>query len=74
MLAVALEIPRVFRTKLILFSMLFSYTLLVFFHSFFFIHQIFVIRPCFYLIRCAYNKFPDVFRIGTFIDSTHMKL
>ena len=24
--------------------------------------------------RGAYNKFPDIFRMGTFIDSTHMKL
>ena len=27
-----------------------------------------------YYARDAYNKFPDFFRIGTFIDSTHMKL
>ena len=25
-------------------------------------------------IRGAYDKFPDFFRIGTFIDSTHIKL
>ena len=25
-------------------------------------------------LRGAYNKFPDFFRMGTFIDSTHMKL
>ena len=25
-------------------------------------------------IRGAYDKFSDFFRIGTFIDSTHMKL
>ena len=25
-------------------------------------------------IRGSLNKFPDFFRIGTFIDSTHMKL
>ena len=25
-------------------------------------------------IRSAYDKFPDFFRVGTFIDSTHMKL
>ena len=25
-------------------------------------------------LRGAYDKFPDIFRIGTFIDSTHMKL
>ena len=25
-------------------------------------------------IRGAYDKFPDFFNIGTFIDSTHMKL
>ena len=25
-------------------------------------------------IRGAYNKFPDFFRLGTVIDSTHMKL
>ena len=25
-------------------------------------------------IRGAYNKFPDFFRMGTFIDSIHMKL
>ena len=25
-------------------------------------------------VRGAYDKFPDVFRMGTFIDSTHMKL
>ena len=25
-------------------------------------------------IRGAYDKFPDIFRMGTFIDSTHIKL
>ena len=25
-------------------------------------------------IRGAYDKFPDFFHMGTFIDSTHMKL
>ena len=25
-------------------------------------------------IRVSLNKFPDFFRMGTFIDSTHMKL
>ena len=25
-------------------------------------------------LRGAYDKFPDFFRMGTFIDSTHMKL
>ena len=25
-------------------------------------------------IRGSFNKFPDFFRMGTFIDSTHMKL
>ena len=25
-------------------------------------------------IRGAYDKFPDLFCMGTFIDSTHMKL
>ena len=25
-------------------------------------------------VRGAYDKFPDFFRIGTFIDNTHMKL
>ena len=25
-------------------------------------------------VRGAYDKFPDFFRKGTFIDSTHMKL
>ena len=25
-------------------------------------------------IRAEYNKFPDFFEMGTFIDSTHMKL
>ena len=25
-------------------------------------------------IQGAYDKFPDFFRMGTFIDSTHMKL
>ena len=25
-------------------------------------------------IQGPHNKFPDLFRIGTFIDSTHMKL
>ena len=25
-------------------------------------------------VRGAYDKFPDFFCIGTFIDSTHMKL
>ena len=26
------------------------------------------------IVRGAYHKFPDFFRMGTFIDSTHMKL
>ena len=26
------------------------------------------------MIRDAYDKFPDFFHMGTFIDSTHMKL
>ena len=25
-------------------------------------------------LRGAYDKFPDIFRMATFIDSTHMKL
>ena len=25
-------------------------------------------------VQEAHNKFPDFFRMGTFIDSTHMKL
>ena len=25
-------------------------------------------------LRGAYDKFPDFFRMGTFIDNTHMKL
>ena len=25
-------------------------------------------------IRGTFNKFPDFFRMGTFIDSTHMKV
>ena len=28
----------------------------------------------FKLLRGSLNKFPDFFRMGTFIDSTHMKL
>ena len=28
----------------------------------------------FLFVQGAYNKFPDFFRMGTFIDSTHMKL
>ena len=27
-----------------------------------------------FFIREAYDKFTDFFRLGTFIDSTHMKL
>ena len=26
------------------------------------------------VVRGSLNKFPDFFRMGTFIDSTHMKL
>ena len=26
------------------------------------------------IVRGSLNKFPDFFRMGTFIDSTHMKL
>ena len=25
-------------------------------------------------VRGSFNKFPDFFRMGTFIDSTHLKL
>ena len=28
---------------------------------------------CFTKLRGAYDKFPDFFHMGTFIDSTHMK-
>ena len=28
----------------------------------------------YFYLRGAYDKFPDFFRMGTFIDSTHMKL
>ena len=31
-------------------------------------------RPLIKDIRGSLNKFPDFFRMGTFIDSTHMKL
>ena len=27
-----------------------------------------------FMVRGSLNKFPDFFRMGTFIDSTHMKL
>ena len=27
-----------------------------------------------WVVRGSLNKFPDFFRMGTFIDSTHMKL
>ena len=27
-----------------------------------------------YYVRGAYDTFPDIFRMGTFIESTHMKL
>ena len=27
-----------------------------------------------FMVRGSINKFPDFFRMGTFIDSTHMKL
>ena len=30
--------------------------------------------PCLSLIQGSLNKFPDFFRMGTLIDSTHMKL
>ena len=32
------------------------------------------IRIYVHYIRGAYDKFPDIFRLGTFIDSTHMEL
>ena len=31
-------------------------------------------RTCLTKIRGSLNKFPDFFPVGTFIDSTHMKL
>ena len=32
-------------------------------------------KHCLFIpVRGAYDKFPDFFRMGTFIDSTHMKL
>ena len=40
---------------------------------FFFLSHIQSIYQSIYL-RGAYDKFPDFFRIGTFIDSKHMKL
>ena len=36
--------------------------------------QSFVLLRCFKNIRGSLNKFPDFFRMGTFIYSTHMKL
>ena len=34
----------------------------------------FRIKKNFDIVRGSLNKFPDLFRMGTFIDSTHMKL
>ena len=31
-------------------------------------------NPVIWIVRGTYDKFPDFFRMGTFIDSTHMKL
>ena len=30
-------------------------------------------EECFIYIQVSLNKFPDIFRMGTFIDSTYMK-
>ena len=35
---------------------------------------VFNVLNCIIYIRGAYDKFPEFFRIGIFIDSTHMKL
>ena len=32
------------------------------------------VKKYFEYIRGSLNKFPDFFRLGTFIDSSHMKL
>ena len=40
----------------------------------FMFHSFFSSLARFWYIRGAYDKFPDFFRIGTFIDSTHIKL
>ena len=33
-----------------------------------------LIQSCYLRVRGSLNKFPDFFRMGTFIDSTHLKL
>ena len=38
------------------------------------INKMFYIYIYMFNIRGAYDKFPDFFRMGTFIDSKHMKL
>ena len=35
----------------------------------------FIVYLCIYIyVQGAHNKFPEFFRMGTFIDNTHMKL
>ena len=37
--------------------------------------MVFLLSGIFFIdVRGAYDKFPDFFRMGIFIDSTHMKL
>ena len=38
------------------------------------VYSFFSYSLCVYHVRGAYDKFPDFFCVGTFIDSTHMKL
>ena len=38
------------------------------------VFQVFVLYKDLAGVRGSLNKFPDFFRMGTFIDSTHMKL
>ena len=37
-------------------------------------YKLFIYKSYMFNIRGSLNKFPDFFRMGTFIDSTHMKL
>ena len=40
----------------------------------FYYYSVYIYIYIYIYIQESLNKFPDFFRIGTFIDSTHMKL
>ena len=62
------------RLRLWLYILFFSFNLVALIHSLLWISWLESFFWRLSYIRVSLNRFPDFFRMGTFIDSTHMKL